>query len=264
MFGEKVKLYFFECGILESQKHLFTCGKGIGEPFNVPVPFFLIDHPKGKILFDTGNALEVARNPEEHWGDVVKAYYPRMNEGDYIINQLNRVGITPNEISYVVLSHLHLDHAGGVGQFEKAKYVVQRDELHWAYVPDFYQKPAYIKADFDRNVDWLLLEGRNDDNYDLFGDGRIIIWFTPGHTPGHQSLLVRLDISGEFLLTGDSCYTEEILNEDILPGLVWNPSEALRSIRRIREARDAKGITVITGHDPVAWNKFRKAPEFYS
>ena len=259
-----MKLYFFECGTLESQKHLFTFGKGIGEPFNVPVPFFLIDHPKGKVLFDTGNSLAVVSNPETHWGDAVKSYYPRMQESDYIINQLNSQGISPNEIAYVILSHLHLDHAGGVGQFGKAKYVVQRDELHWAYVPDFYQKSAYIKADFDKDVDWFLLDGRSDDNYDLYGDGKIIIWFTPGHTPGHQSLLVKLENSGEFLLTGDSCYTEEILNEDILPGLVWNPSESLRSIRRIREARDAKEVTIITGHDPLAWNKFKKAPEFYN
>lgn len=259
-----MKLYFFECGTLESQKHLFTFGRGFGEPFFVPVPFFLIEHPKGKILFDTGNALNVAINPEAHWGDATKAYYPRMNEEDYIINQLSKIGIEPKEISYVVLSHLHLDHAGGVGQFPKAKYIVQRNELHWAYVPDFYQKAAYIKADFDRNVDWLILEGREDDNHDLFGDGSIKVWFTPGHTPGHQSLLVKLEESGEFLLSGDCCYTEEILNEDILPGLVWSPSEAIRSIKRLREARDLRGIKIITGHDPVAWKNFKKSPEYYS
>lgn len=258
-----MKLYFFECGTLESQKHFFTFGRGTGEPFTVPVPFFLIDHPKGKVLFDTGNALNVAADPEKHWGDVVRIYYPKMHPEQFVTHQLQHIGIEPEAIDYVVLSHLHLDHAGGVGYFPRAKYVVQRQELHWAYVPDFYQKAAYIRADFDREVDWLILEGRDDDDYDLFGDGSLRIWFTPGHTPGHQSLLVRLERSGDFLLSGDSCYTEEILNEDVLPGLVWQPSEAIRSIRRLRQARDALGVQIVTGHDPVAWAKFRKSPNFY-
>jgi N-acyl homoserine lactone hydrolase len=259
-----MKLYFFACGALRSQKHLFTLGRGVGEPFTVPVPFFLIEHSQGKILFDTGNALSVAADPEKHWGDVVNAYYPVMDQDDFVTEQLSRLGIAPDEISYVILSHLHLDHAGGIGHFPKAKYVVQRNELHWAYVPDFYQKAAYIRADFDREVDWLILEGREDDGFDLFGDGKLRIWFTPGHTPGHQSLLVKLEHSGDFLLAGDCCYTEEILNEDVLPGLVWNPSEAIRTIRRLRHARDACGIKIITGHDPTAWQNFKKAPAFYS
>lgn len=258
-----MQLYFFQCGTLESQKHLFTSGRGIGEPFTVPVPFFLINHPKGKVLFDTGNSINVAIDPVKHWGEVTKAYYPRMNIEDFVINQLKTLGIEAEDISYVILSHLHLDHAGGVGYFPNAKYVVQRDELHWAYLPNFYQKAAYIKADFDKDVDWLILEGRDDDNYDLFGDGTIRIWFTPGHTPGHQSLLVKLDKSGEFLLTGDCCYTEEILNEDILPGLVWHPSEAIRSIKRLREAQHAWGVKIVTGHDPEAWIKFKKSPDYY-
>ena len=258
-----MKLYLFSCGTLTSQKQYFTSGRGVGEPFTVPVPFFLIDHPKGKVLFDTGNGLGVAKNPAAHWGDLVNIYYPNMREEDYVTHQLKRIGVSPDEIAYVILSHLHLDHAGGVGEFPKAKYIVQRDELHWAYVPDFYQKKAYIRADFDKEVAWLILDGRDADNYDVFGDGRLVIWITPGHTPGHQSLLVKLDHAGEFLLTGDSCYTEEILNEDVLPGLVWSPSVALRSIQRLRQARDAKGITVITGHDPFAWERFKPAPYFY-
>ena len=88
-------------------------------------------------------------------------------------------------------------------------------------------------------------------------------WFTPGHTPGHQSLRVRLSASGDFLLSGDCCYTEEILDEDVLPGLVWNPSESVRAIRRLRAARDWQGIRVITGHDPETWAAFRKAPDCY-
>ncbi len=258
-----IKLYFFECGVLRCDKSLITMGRDAGKIIDIPVPFFLIQHPKANILYDTGNAIEVARDKHKHWGDVVKAYDPIMTEDQYVVNQLKKIGINPEDINYVILSHLHLDHAGGVGDFPNAKYVVQRRELEWAYVPDFYQKLAYIRPDFDKPVNWYLLDGYNDDKFDLLGDGKIQIWFTPGHTPGHQALWVELENSGPFLLTGDSCYTTEILNEDVLPGLVWSPPETVKSVNKLRYARDILGATVVTGHDPEAWKTFKKAPEYY-
>ena len=259
-----MRLYAFSCGVLESQKQLFTLGRGVGEPFTVPVPFYLIDHPKGLVLFDTGNALAVAQDPEKHWGSVVESYRPIMTEADFVVNQLQTMGIGPDDITYVILSHLHLDHAGGVGAFPKARYVVQRDELHFAYAPDSSQSAAYIRADFDRPVDWLILEGWQDDGFDLFGDGSICIWFSPGHTPGHQSLRLNLQESGPIVLTGDSCYTLENLEEEILPGLIWSPDEALRAIRRLRDERRRCDAKIFTGHDPEAWKTIKRAPDSYA
>jgi N-acyl homoserine lactone hydrolase len=163
-----MKLYFFEAGILKSQKQYFTLGLGVGEPFDVPVPFLLIDHPKGKVLFDTGNAFEIIHNKEEHWGGILGAYDPVMTEDQWCVNAIKKVGVAPEDIKYVILSHLHLDHAGCVGHFPNAKYVVQRDELHFAYVPDPYMKLAYIRKDFDKDVDWFILEGWNDDQFDAW------------------------------------------------------------------------------------------------
>ena len=259
-----MRLYAFSSGILESQKHLFTAGRGMGVPFNVPVPFYLIDHPKGKVLVDSGMALAVAKDPKAHWGSAVNVYRPVMTEEDFVVNQLALLGVHPEDIAFVIQTHLHLDHAGGVACFSKSRIIVQRDELHFAYVPDYYQKGAYIRADFDHPLDWMILEGWRDDQYDLFGDGRIVIWFTPGHTPGHQ--LVRLDLpeSGPIILTGDACYTEENLNDDVLPGLVWSPPETVRAIRRLREERRIFGTRIFTGHDPEAWTRVRKAPDFYA
>lgn len=259
-----MKLYFFNSGILKSQKQFFTMGRGLGEPFDVPVPFFLIEHPQGYVLYDTGNALEVARDKHKHWGDAVAAYDPEMTEDQWVVNQIKTVGVQPEDVKWVIQSHLHLDHAGGVGHFPNAKYVVQRDELHFAYVPDFYMKSAYIRADFDKDVDWFILEGWQDNKFDLLGDGKLIIYFTPGHTPGHQSLLVNLENDGPMFLTGDSCYTLENLNEDVLPGLVWSPTLAARSIQTMRYLRDQLGVRIVTGHDPVGWAQFKKAPEYYS
>jgi glyoxylase-like metal-dependent hydrolase (beta-lactamase superfamily II) len=258
-----MKLYFFEAGILKSKKNLFTFGVGVGEPFDVPVPFLLIDHPKGVVLYDTGNALEVVNKKHEHWGAMVDAYDPVMTEDQWCVNAIQKVGYKPADVKYVILSHLHLDHAGCVGHFPNAKYVVQRDEMHYAYVPDYFMKGAYIRKDFDKDVNWLILEGWRNDPVDFFGDGTILIYFTPGHTPGHQSILVNLPKSGPMFFAADSCYTTENIDKDILPGLSWSPSEAVKTVQRMKNIRDLYGATVVTGHDPEAWKNFKLAPGFY-
>ncbi len=258
-----MKVYMFEAGILESMKHYFTLNQGVNEEFNVPVPFFLIDHPKGKVLFDTGNAFETVHEKETHWEGIVQAYDPVMSEEQWCANAIKKVGCEPEDISYVILSHLHLDHAGGVGHFPNARYIVQREELHFAYVPDPYMKAAYIRKDFDKDVDWLILEGWKHDGFDLFGDNSIIIYFTPGHTPGHQSVLLNLKNSGPMLFAADACYTQENLENGILPGLMWNAAETVRSVEKMRYLQETRGAKIITGHDPVAWSQLKKAPEYY-
>jgi len=257
-----VKLYFFECGTLKSEKHLFTLNRGIGVPFEVPVPFFLIQYNDKNILFDTGNALEASKDPKKHWGDIIEAYNPVMEENQYVVNQLKTLGVQPEDIDYVILSHLHLDHAGGVGAFPNARYISHHKEVQWAFNPDCTQKGAYIMHDIDKGIEWLQLGNKFGEAYDLFDDGIIEIYPTPGHTPGHISVLVNL--TKPMLLTSDSCYTEENLNDNIAPGLVWDAEESIRTIKWIQNLQNEKGVEIITGHDPIAWKRFKKAPEYYS
>ncbi|MDR1685451.1 MAG: N-acyl homoserine lactonase family protein [Desulfovibrio sp.] len=258
-----MKLYLFECGILRSYKHFFTFAVDVGKEFNVPVPFVLIDHPKGKVLFDTGNALEVVDGKEAHWGGILAAYDPVMTKEQWCVNAVRSLGISPDDIGFVILSHLHLDHAGGVGQFPKAKYIVQRDEIHYALTPDSFMRGAYIRKDFDKQVDWFFLNGWEDDKFDLFGDGSIVTYFTPGHTPGHQSLMVNLPKTGKLFFAADSCYTDENIEKNLLPGLAWNFGDCERTMQRIRHLRDEEGARIVAGHDPEAWKQYKQAPAFY-
>lgn len=258
-----VKLYLFECGTLKSQKHLFTLNRGVGEPFEVPVLFFLIQHNGKNILFDTGNAFEVSQDPKKHWGETVNTYYPVMDEKQYTVNQLKDIlDIKPEQIDYVILSHLHLDHAGAVGAFPNAQYITHEQEYTFAFSPDCPQVGAYIMQDIDKDVNWLKLKNEFGKPYDLLGDGVIQIYHTPGHTPGHLSVLLKLDTK-QIFLASDSCYTHENLNDNIPPGLVWDEESSIKSVNFIRELR-GQGVEIITGHDPHVWKKFEKAPHFYS
>ncbi len=125
-----------ECGSLKIQVQYIKMNQGLGDPYEIPVPFFLIQHPRGNVLYDGGNALEVARDARGHWGAVVGAYEPVMGEDDFVVNQLERMDVDPASVRYVIQSHLYLDHSGAIGHFPNAEYAVQRRELQYAYTPD--------------------------------------------------------------------------------------------------------------------------------
>lgn len=259
-----MKLYSFSSGILKSQKHFFIKGESEGIPFDVPVPYYVIEHERGLVLFDTGNALEVAQGKVEHWGDVVQTYDPVMTEDQWCVNAVKALDYQPENVTHVIQSHLHLDHAGGIGLFPNATYIVQRSEYEFAMNPPEEMRPAYIQADIEKDVDWLFLEGECDDRFDLFGDNSLICHFTPGHTPGHMSLQVNLENDSSIVLAVDACYTEENLTENKAPGLCWNEEKAIQSMNRFHLLHKLQGLKIVPGHDPEGWKKVKKFPEFYS
>lgn len=260
----EIQLYMFQTGTLRTKLKYIKMNQG-EEPFEIPVPWFLIKHPKGNVVIDGGNAVEVARDPRGHWGDVVNAYTPVMDPADNCVDQARGVGVEPDKVRYVLQSHLHLDHTGAIGRFPNATHVVQRAEWDYAFKPDWFSKGAYIRADFDRpRVDWKFLGGEYTDNFDLFGDGTVRSIFTPGHSPGHQSFLIRLPNTGPVLLTIDAAYTMDHWEERALPGLVCSSVDAARSVVKLRKIAQDTGAMVVTGHDPAAWRTFEHAPrKFY-
>ncbi len=135
--AEDLRLYCIDGGSLQTQVQLIKMNQGLGDPYEVPVPYFLITHPRGNVLYDGGNALEVAQDANAHWGEaVVEAYTPVMTEDDFVVNRLQTLDVDPASVRYVIQSHLHLDHSGAIGHFPNAEYVVQRRELEYAYTPD--------------------------------------------------------------------------------------------------------------------------------
>jgi N-acyl homoserine lactone hydrolase len=259
-----LRLYMFECGTLKCKLHNIKMNQGLNEPYEIPVPWFFIQHPKGNIVIDGGNAAECVSDPHGHWGPVADVYLPVMTEEQCCLNELARLKIDPGSVSYVLFSHLHIDHTGAAGHFPEALHVVQRTEYEYAFAPDWFAAGAYIRKDFDRpGLRWHFLEGTATDHYDLFGDGTVKIIFTPGHAPGHQSFLINLPKSGAILLTVDAAYTLGHWEEKALPGFLASTVDTVRSVRKLHQVARQTGAMIVTGHDPDAWPKFNKAPQFY-
>jgi len=234
------------------------------EPYEIPVPWFLIKHPEGDVIIDGGMPIEAALDKHKHWGSVVEAYDPVMKTSEWCRDMVKTVNTKPEDIKYVIQTHLHLDHSGAIGHFPNATHITQRLEYDYAFNPDWFSGPAYIRADFDKpNIRWKFLQGKKTDFYDVYGDGVIKIIFTPGHTPGHQSVLVKLPKTGHMLFTGDACYTGDHWCDKCLPGLVASSTDAAESVKKLRKVAKEHDAKVVWGHDPVSWPGWKKAPMFY-
>jgi glyoxylase-like metal-dependent hydrolase (beta-lactamase superfamily II) len=267
---EGMRLYVLSSGWLTIDKSALQTGAT--EKINVPVAFFLIKHPKGNVLFETGNNDRVLTDPT-YWGPLAQMLGPESRTPDLAIDaQLNKIGVKPADINYVILGHMHLDHAGNVGKFPGATIVYQRDEI----VNAFWPKPGfgccYITADFamlrndvgqSQPNKQKVIELNGD--LDLFGDGSIYIRRNVGHTPGSQMAVVRLPKTGPVVLTSDTCYLMDNLQKDILPSvaLAYDPAGILNGYAWIKHLMSAEGADVIFAHDPDVFKKHKHAPEYY-
>ena len=261
-----VKLHMFDGGTLKCHVENIKMNQGLGEEYEIPVPWFVIEHPRGLVVIDGGNAAECAEDPEKHWGATTQVYWPVMQPEQACVPAIKAAGFDPSDVRYVLNSHLHLDHTGALGvidQFPNAEVIVTRTEYEYAHAPDWFAEGAYINADYQKpGVPWALLD-ETDDGYDVFGDGTIRCWRSPGHAPGHQSFEIKLPNSGTFLLTVDAAYTTDHWEEKALPGFLASAVDAVRSVRKLHHIARRSDATVVTGHDPDAWPTFKHTPQSY-
>lgn len=217
----------------------------LGETFTVPFHVFLVEHDRGLVLFDLGAHPDLAHDPRARLGPAADDFDVRLRPEDDILPQLAAIGVKPDDIAVVALSHLHYDHCGGIEFFPKAEFLVQETELKFAHWPGVYQRSVYVPADFEHPVRWRELRGVHD----VFGDGALVLHPTPGHTPGHQSLFVGLDET-PLVLCADAAYTAYNLENRALPGIFWHADAMVESWDLLEELRDRHGATLIYTHDP--------------
>jgi N-acyl homoserine lactone hydrolase len=268
--AQDTKLYAFSSGALTIGKGALVNFGAMEPTIQVPVGFFVIRHPKGNVLFDTGNNDKIIKDPS-YWGASFTALKP-VNTPDVAIDtQLQKIGLKPDDIKYVVPSHLHLDHGGNVGKFPNSTIVVQRDEIVNAFWPKAGTGGPYMigdvmplrasNSDYPNAQKMLQLEG----DLDLFGDGTLVVKRWVAHTPGSQMMTVRLKNTGLIILTGDNVYFRENVEKSVPPNIVlaYNPSGFLTAFEWIRQTMANEKADFFTAHDPDAFKAMKKAPEFY-
>lgn len=218
----------------------------------IPVSMWVIDHPKGLVVFDTGNNVAmIGDGCKQYWApgncDFLK---PSQKREDVIDAQLKKLGYSADKVKVVVTSHSHLDHIGNVEMFPNAIHVLQKKELYQAWFPEKFQgrtsPGSFVMADIDgtREFNFVELEG----DYDLFGDGSVMILSTPGHTLGHQSMKVKLSGGKSIIMTQDAVWMKENL-EGYPAGLNYSVQDYFKSVNRIKAMRDLEGADVLMAHD---------------
>ena len=245
-------LYGLQNGFMGFQRSGLFYGDPSPERVQIPITCYLVRTADATVLFDTG------LSPRAVPGLLRSDPLARFTDADLLVHRLDAVGLTPADVDVVVLSHLHYDHAGGTELFAKAELLVQRDEYAAAHFPPPFLSSFYYRKNFDLpSHRWRLLDGDAE-----LAPGLTVLR-TDGHTPGHQSLLVELPEAGPVILAGDACYWQAHLDEERVPGVVWNPGAALHSIKRLKTlARLIKG-RVFPAHDPLFWRGVRQAPDSY-
>jgi N-acyl homoserine lactone hydrolase len=251
-----------------------------GDWIPVPVVAFLLEHPgAGPVLIDSGLHPSVAVKPAESLGRVGALAFRglKMDPGQALPAQLRERGIDPADVGTVVMTHMHVDHASGISQFPEATFVVSRAE--WEAATTQGALHGYEKRQFDHAFDYRLLdfdgeavrEGAGSArtgaiaspesfsgfarSFDLFGDGSVRAVYTPGHTLGHLSVVVRT-AGGEVLVAGDAIYVRRNLDDTHLPQRSEDEHLYRRSLREIQQyVRETPDALVIPGHDWEAWER---------
>jgi N-acyl homoserine lactone hydrolase len=234
-----------------------------------PVPAFLVEHPAaGLVLIDTGFHGSVAVKPQANLGRLNARFFRNleMQPDQAAAAQLRARGIQPADVKVVVMTHLHSDHASAIVDFPDATFVVSAAE--WEAASDGGPLHGYVKRQFDHGFDWCLLDFEGPDaesfsgfarSFDLFGDGSVRTVYTPGHTLGHMSVVVRT-ARGEVLVAADAIFLRRTLAESHLPYRVADEHLFRRSLREIRQyATETPAALIVPGHDWDAWRELEQA-----
>ena len=209
----------------------------------LPISAWLVRHPRGSVLFDTGMPTSFVKGSER--SERVSALFAiGFGTDDTVGRQLEEVSQDPGRVDFVIISHLHFDHVGGLSMIPNATLVIQRKEWEAGMAVADDAETFHERKDYDLGHPLRLIDGEHD----LFGDGAVVCIPTPGHTVGHQSLRVRLSTGRDVVLTADCCYFARTLDGGALPTFGHDLDEQRRSVARLRALRDG-GTRIIPGHD---------------
>jgi glyoxylase-like metal-dependent hydrolase (beta-lactamase superfamily II) len=252
-----LKLYVFECGNIEvGDISMFQPEVDNHSPKKLVDSCYLIVHPKGTLIWDAGLSDELAKAPD---GKFSGGGFT-MQVTNTLASQLEKIGVAPDSIKYLGISHMHSDHIGNANLFPKATLLMQKEEYEAGFGPTpekFGFDPKNYPTLHDNPVQ--KLQG----DHDVFGDGRVVIKRELGHTPGHQALYLKLKHSGNILLSGDLVhYTDNWINKRV-PGFNFDKAQSLKTMEEVERFLKANKATLWIQHDMEQNATIRHAPEFY-
>ena len=237
------RIYDLDGGIAEvADASIYSPGIDVGRPLSLSCNAYLIRHAGQWILWDTGIDDELVNVP----GGEIIAHGIRGVVKRTLISQLAEIGVDPGDVSVLILSHAHFDHVGNTRLFPRAKWVVQRKEYEAMFGPGF------ADHGFSPELYNTLRENPTeivDGDTDVFGDGSIRLVSTPGHTPGHSSLLVRLPKSGTIILSGDVAHFETNFRHRRVPVFNFDADQTKASMDKIDAIIKAEGAQLWINHD---------------
>lgn len=249
-----IKLYALDGGTVQVNKlELFsqdTTYQGQSKTF--ADPFYVIDHPKGRLLWDAGLAEGlVGQKPFTTPNGAFT-----VSRKDSIANQLKAINLSPKDFDFIALSHTHFDHTGSASKFAEATWLVQETEY------DFITSDAQKNGDNYGAIAALTKVKKLNGDFDVFGDGTVVIKSMPGHTPGHQVLYLKLKNAGSILLTGDLYHLQENRNHRGVPSFNFNVEQTLKSMDTFEAFAKETNAKVFIQHSVTDFNKLPKYPKF--
>ncbi len=252
------RMYVFNCGDSTVQDiSRWTPGANVGKPGAFSANCYLIRHANGLMLWDSGINDNVATMPNGFQRSKVSPHYILKEPLRY---QLQRIGVDPKDVTHVAFSHTHGDHVGNANLFAGATLYIQQAEYDVAFGPDAATKWNFEVASYEklRSSRTIKLNG----DHDVFGDGSIIIIATPGHTPGHQSLLVRLPRRGPVILSGDMVHLTENWQSRRVPSFNFDVEQSRKSMDKIAALMKQTGAELWINHDKAQSDGIPKAPAY--
>ena len=255
-----LRLYILDCGKITGVGEA-AFGFQPGQLANTEMftPCYLIAHPRGTMIWDTG---EISDSQFKVPGPATQGAFTVTKP---LLPQLAEIGYTPPDITYLALSHYHGDHVANANSFAGSTWIVQKIERDAMFTPPAAgaRGPSVpnptLYNELEKSKTMLL----NSEDKDVFGDGTVILKFTPGHTPGHQSLYLKLARTGGVLLSGDLYHYPEELKLKIVPGFDFNKDQTARSRAMIEDFVARNKAQLWIQHDVVNSAKLKKSPQYY-
>lgn len=256
------RLYRLDCGhSVANDESVWTPGENVGRSIQFSSTCWLIQRRNEWLLWDTGVPQSTLNDPKG-WSTLPKLIVYHLDKS--ITDQLAAIGLKTTDITYVALSHTHGDHIGNVNLFPTSTILMQRAEYAWISSPDgpndnVNQLKALARKLLGDPKNLKLLAGDTD----VFGDGSVTLISTPGHTPGHQSLLVHLKNSGFIILSGDVVHLQENFEKNTVPSLNTDKAASIASMSRIRQMIATYKAKLFINHDKAQADTLKLLPAFY-